>query len=103
MKAVSHQPSAASEQDFAQRVLRMLNLELVRDAENVARVISSRPTAERQASAILPANLPTTKPAGGPCFSSVGPENNPPLSERVGHAAVCAVAPAEVFSTKGKA
>jgi hypothetical protein len=99
----------------------MLNLELVRDAQNVARIQSSGPAAEHHASALPPASLHVvTDPAAGlsfvatqvttpaPARASAVPEPdrvvaplfppaaqcNGPLSKRSGRAAACAVAPA---------
>ncbi len=79
-----------TEQDISRRVLRLLNLELVRDQEHVARVISSAPAAEHHASALPPADLHTSVPAAGVSFFPAVVSNHP-LSERVHRPAACAV------------
>ena len=89
-----------STRDSARRVLQLLNLELIRDREQVARVVSSGPAAEHHASAILPAASSVTAPAAGPIFSAGGHPLNAFRAETQQQPApaACAASPAGSFS-----
>ena len=100
MKAESGKRKAES--DLTKRIMHLLNLELVRDQEQVAQVISSGPAAEHHASAIPTATPHNNDPAAGPTISAGGhPVPNASIGEGIQSSplpAVCAAGPAGSFS-----